>query len=352
MLPVILGLVLLAALIAMAAHDFFSGRSFVRDVIDEARLARADIALLDRRCRANANRSDVIVCLTTLPSRLPMIDDALKSLMRQTRAPAEIRLYLPRFSKREGQPYCVPQYLRDLTSLVLYEDEEDHGPATKFRSAIRDAAPDQKLLIVDDDRIFPPDMLALLDEAATADPSAAFCVGGWIVPPDLVDRPTTMMMNINRIPPAQLRPSRLREITPIDILMGAHGFIVRPRQVDLVRLFDDARAPEAVFFADDIWISACCRAPKYAVPIGRADFQPYRHIRRYDRSSLGWVNRSGSPENWINTAVLKWFGPDPWLIGGGVDAAQGAVLAGPPSRVTNISDSISHCPVTLRQAAR
>ena len=52
----------------------------------------------------------------------------------------------------------------------------------------------------------------------------------------------------------------------------------------------------------------------YAVPIGRADFQPYRHIRRYDRSSLGWVNRTGSPENWANTAVLKWFGPDPWMF--------------------------------------
>lgn len=329
MLTVILGLGLLGALIVMAAHDFFSGRSFVLDVIDETRLACADIRALDRRCQANPNRSEVVVCLTTLPSRLPMIDDALKSLMRQTRAPREIRLYLPRFSKREEQPYFVPAYLRELKSLVLVEDEEDYGPATKFYSAIRSAQPDDKLLIVDDDRIFPPDMLALLDDAATREPDAAFCIGGWVAPPDLIDRPTTMMMNINRIPPAQVRPSRIRRWTPIDILMGAHGFIVRPRHLDLARLFDYSRAPKAVFFADDIWISAFCRARKFALPIRRADFQPYRHISRYDRSSLGWVNRTGDPEDWVNTKVLKWFGTDPWMFAKSRAETAGADACGP-----------------------
>ena len=309
---VILVFVALAAVI-VAAHDYFSGRRLVLDIIDEFRLAISDIAVLDRRCRANPARSDVIVCMTALPSRLVMIDDVLKSLLRQTRAPAEIRLYLPAFSKREKTPYQVPPHLRRLKSVVIFEGGEDHGPATKFRSAIQDAGPDQKLLIVDDDRIYPRDMLQLLDDAATANPDAAFCIGGWLAPPDLVDRPTTMMMNINRIPPAQIRPARIRRQTPIDILMGAHGFIIRPRQVDLQRLFDYSQAPAAAFFADDIWISAYCRVAKYAVPIRHADFQPYRHMRRYDISSLGWVNRTGSPQEWVNTKVLKWFGRGPWL---------------------------------------
>jgi len=296
-------------------HDYFSGRRFVSDIIDEIRLAWSDIAVLDRRCQTNPDRSDAIVCLTTLPSRLPLIDDAIKSLLRQTRAPKEIRLYLPRFSKREQQPYVIPEHLRRLRTLVIFENEEDRGPATKFHSAMASAAPDQKLVIVDDDRIFPPDMLECLDDAARAQPEAAFCIGGWIAPPDLVDRPTTMMMNINRIPPAQIRPARIKRKTPIDILMGAHGFIIQPRHVDLEQLLDTSRAPTAAFFADDIWISAFCRAPKYALPIRRADFQPYRHISHYDKSSLGWVNRTGSPDVWVNTEVLKWFGPSPWKIG-------------------------------------
>ncbi len=311
-----LGLFLIiAVIVVIALHDYFSGRYFILDIIDEFRIARADIMALDRQCRANPNRSDVIVCLTSLPSRLPLIDDALKSLLRQTRAPAEIRLYLPAFSKREQQGYVVPDYLRRLKSVVIFDNEADRGPATKFMSAISSVGADQKLLIVDDDRIFPPDMLELLDDAATANPEAAYCIGGWIAPPDLVDRPTTMMMNINSIPPAQVRPARIRKATPIDILMGAHGFIVRPRHVDLRRLLDYSNAPEAAFFADDIWLSGYCRAPKYALPVERADFQPYRHISHYDNSSLGWVNRTGTPEQWVNTEVLKWFGPEPWRVG-------------------------------------
>ena len=26
-----------------------------------------------------------------------------------------------------------------------------------------------------------------------------------------------------------------------------------------------------------------------------------------------WVNRTGDPEVWVNTVVLKWFGTEPWL---------------------------------------
>ena len=315
-------LIAVLAAIAIVVHDYFSGRCLVLDVIDEIRLACADIAELDRLCRANPDRSDAVVCLTTLPSRLPLIDDTIKSLLRQTRAPAEIRLYLPRFSKREEAPYSVPPHLRGLKSLVLIENEDDHGPATKFWSAIRTAQPDQKLVILDDDRIYAAGMLARLDDAANADPAAAFCLGGWTVPADLVDRPTTMMMNIRAIPPAQLRAVRLKHRVRIDILMGCHGYLIRPRQLDLKRLFDLSRAPAAAFFADDIWISAWCRAPKYALPVRRTNFQPHRHIRRYDRSSLGWVNRTGRPETWANTKVLKWFGRDQWLAAGPVMSRQ------------------------------
>ena len=303
------------ACVVILLHDYFSGRSFLLDIVDEFRLARADIEALDRACQKNPDRSAAVVCLTTLPSRLPLIEDTLKSLLRQTRAPAEIRLYLPRYSKREQQPYIVPERLRRLKNLVIVVEDEDHGPATKFRSAIASSEPDQTLIIVDDDRIFPPDMVQLLDDAAEAHPEAAFCIGGWIAPPDLVDRPTTMMMNINRVAPAQIRPARIKRPTPIDILMGAHGFIIRPRHVDLERLLDTSKAPREAFFADDIWLSGFCRAPKYALPVRRADFQPYRHISHYDKSSLGWVNRTGSPEMWINTVVLKWFGPEPWKVG-------------------------------------
>lgn len=306
---------ILAGVLAIAAHDFFTGRRLLSDLVKEFRIWRADLDELDRSSRNNPDRSDAIVSLTSIPSRLPMIEDTLKSLLCQKRAPAEIRLYLPRLSRRENRGYDVPEHLMRLSSVKVIMVDEDLGPATKFIHALRSMKPDQKLIVVDDDQIYQDDLIVRLDDAADANPNAAFCLGGWVVPPDLTDSWTTLWMYLRRLPPAQVRPVRIREPAPIDILMGTHGFILRPRFVDLVRLGNYEGAPRAVFLADDVWISAHCSAPKFALPAPRGDFQPYRHMLRYDRSSIGWINRAGPPEQWLSTATLKHFGPERWLCG-------------------------------------
>jgi hypothetical protein len=328
----IVAAVLSCATLALLAHDYLSGQKLILDLWDELLIARSDIRCLDDRWRANPNRSDVIVSLTSIPSRLSMIDDTLKSLLRQSRAPAEIRLYLPRTSKREQVPYRVPERLKRLKSIVIVEVEEDLGPATKFLPILGDVTPEQKVLIVDDDRIYPRRMVEVLDAAATERPRAAYGLGGTIVAMDLVDRPTTLKMNLLRIAPAQIRATRIAQPTEVDILMGCHGYLVRPQHFDLQRLSDYSQAPPEAYFADDIWISGRCLAPKYALPSGRVDFHPYRNVPAYDRSSLGWLNRTGRPEQWINTVVLKWFGPGPWKVRAGRIEARRSGTAGGPWR--------------------
>lgn len=307
---------LAATLLGVKLWDIFHGRNVLIEVGQEVALMRRSLAELDAFCQSNPNRSDVIVSLTTLPSRLPMIGDTIKSLLAQTRAPAEIRLYLPRASRREPTPYEVPPGLRALKSLRICDCAVDCGPAMKFLPALSTLAPDAKLLVVDDDRIYQRGMLAMLDDAAKAEPDAAYGLGGWIVPHDLIDRPTNWMMILRKQPPAQVRPAQITARTEIDVLMGAHAYLVRPRFFDLDRLAQLGSAPEAVYFADDIWISGHCRVPKYAMPARLVDFQPYRHVRAYDRSSLGWLNRADRPEQRMNSVMLRHFGHAPWRVGG------------------------------------
>ena len=306
---------MVSLVIAIACHDFFTGRKLLRDCVREFRIYRADINALDAFCQSNSDRTQAIVSLTSIPSRMPMIEDTLKSLLGQTRSPAEIRVYLPKSSRRESKPYIVPKAIANLQSVKIIRVEDDLGPATKFIHALNGLGPDDKLIVVDDDRIFPDNMIALLDDAANQNPDSAFCIGGWVVPADLTDRRTDLWMYLRRSPPAQVRPVRIRLATPIDILMGAHGFMVRPKFINLERLNDYSDAPEAAVFADDIWISAYCRAPKYALPCKWADFQPYRHVPSYDRTSIGWINRRGRPEQWVNSITLKHLGMRPWLCG-------------------------------------
>jgi hypothetical protein len=295
------------AVASLWAHDFLEGETMLADNADEVRIARADIHDLDAFCRANPERSDIVVSLTTIPSRIGAIGDTLKSLLRQSKAPTEIRLNIPVYSKREQSPYVLPAWLGALASVTIVACD-DWGPATKLIPSLGALPPNQKIVALDDDRIYPPSLIADLDAAAARLPDAALGLSGWRVPPDLIDRPTTLLSNIRTTPPAPIRGRRIAAPTRADILQGMSGYLVRPRYFDLAALRDYSQAPPAAAFVDDVWISAHCRAPKYVIPVRRSNFQPYRRIRFYKKTGLGLVNRGGGDVNRRNnTIMLKYF---------------------------------------------
>ncbi len=146
---------------------------------------------------------------------------------------------------------------------------------------------DQKIVVVDDDRIYPANLIADLEAAADRLGDAAVGFSGWVVPADLTDRPTTLLTNIAMTPPVPIRARRLRSFRPVDMLQGLSGYLVRPRFFDLAELTDYSNAPEAAFFVDDVWISALCKVPKYVVPAPRAGY-PGRKRKQFYRA-----NKSG-----------------------------------------------------------
>ena len=309
--------VFLACLLAAALkiHDFFEGETLVRDCIDEFKLARANLAELDAFWAENPNRSDCLVTLTTIPSRLPHIAATLKSLMRQSRAPARIVINLPDFSKRENAPYTVPPFLHGLKSVQIVRCE-DMGPATKAIPTLLREPPQRKIIVVDDDRIYPSNLVRDLEDAADLDVKSAFGMSGWVVPADLVDRPATIWANLQMRPPSSVRARRLRSPLPVDILQGLSGYLVRPGFFDLRRLGNYAGAPPESFFVDDVWISGHCAADRFVIPARRYNYQPKFRRGFYKTTSLGLVNRGpGGNEQRHNTIVLRYLA-DKWRVGG------------------------------------
>lgn len=316
-LPWSLLLALLGVAAGLRVHRILEGETLIPDLWDEWRIARADIRALDAAWVAAPRKSDCIVSLTTIPSRLPFLQDTLKSLLRQQVPPARIHLNMPRVSKREGTAYEVPDWLSRLQSVHIVACE-DHGPATKFLPTLLTEPAGRKIVVVDDDRIYPANLIADLDAAATARPDAAFGLSGWLAPEDLIDRPTTLYSNLFERPPAPIRGLRQRTARPIDILQGMSGYLVRPRFFDLGRLADYRDAPPAAFFVDDVWLSGHCRVPKYVLPVRRTNYQPHRRMAFYTRTSLGLLNRGGgNVEQRNNTIMLRHFGRETWLIGRG-----------------------------------
>src|SRR5262245_22795352 len=178
---------LLVALVVLALYAHFSGHNPLLDAIYDWRLRRLDLEALDRRNLENPRRANVIVTLTTLPSRVDRIGPTIKSLLNQTIGPAAIRLNVPTASRREQRPYEIPAWLRGLKSVTICQCE-DFGPATKVIPALLASPPDQCLLVVDDDRIYHRHLVEQMTRHAEARPDAAIAGSGWNAPADLIDR--------------------------------------------------------------------------------------------------------------------------------------------------------------------
>jgi hypothetical protein len=202
--------VLVLALPVLYTYEHFAGENPIIDMLYDLRLRHSDLAALDRTSAANLNCADIIVTLTTLPSRIERIDMTLKSLLRQTLSPAAIRINIPHTSRREGRAYEVPSWLRRLRSVHIVRCE-DFGPSTKLIPTLLDAGPEQRLLVVDDDRIYHPHFIEQMVAAAQAQPDAAVAGSGWDAPSDLTDRPSTLVATLlGRLWPTTRARPRLR----------------------------------------------------------------------------------------------------------------------------------------------
>lgn len=301
---------------AIKIHDFFEGETLLRDVADEIALSRRTLSELDRAWAQNPRRSDAIISLTSIPSRLPLIERTLKSLMRQSLAPQRIVLNLPRFSKREGVAYEAPSFLDGLNAVTIRWCE-DVGPATKLIPSLLGEAPGQRIIVVDDDRIYPANLVADLVAASDRNPDAAFCMSGWVVPSDLVDRPTTIWSNLRMLPPAPIRARRLSHPVAADIVQGLSGYLVKPRFFDVKAITDYSGAPKEAFFVDDVWISAHCLAPRFVIPAARANYQPKLHRGFYGKTSLGRINRGPGPDSQRNNSIVIRHFAQRWMTSAG-----------------------------------
>jgi hypothetical protein len=312
----------LATWAGLAACNHLSGGDLIRDLLDLNRLRRLALERLDQRW-AQARKSSLIACLTTLPSRLPHLHWTLKSLLAQDPVPARIRLHLPEHSRREQVDYRPPEWLTRLRSVELVRCP-DLGPATKLLPAL-DLPERTPLLVVDDDRLYPPGFLAHLERFD----SRATGLSGWRVPSDLTDRPTTLWSNLAGLPPTPLKCSRLRKPVRIDVLQGFSGYRVEPGYFG-PEVYDYSHAPEAAFYVDDVWISAHCRSERWVEPFARFPIQHPILADLYRRTSLGRVNSGqGNNERRANTIMIRHF-RGRWPAASPIERARDSSFRGTP----------------------
>jgi hypothetical protein len=115
--------------------------------------------------------SKTIITLTTLPSRITQeYDHGFKSnlyslINQEYDGEYEIHLNVPSFLKHTGDPYIIPDWLRELSNeypkLKIFEGLEDLGPITKLYYTLkRTDDPEAIIIVCDDDLVYHPKMVS------------------------------------------------------------------------------------------------------------------------------------------------------------------------------------------------
>jgi len=207
--------------------------------------------------KPTAKTKKVIISLTTIPSRIHHIFPTLNSLLLQHKPADRIYLNLPNTSIREGRSYAVPASIMNDTRVTIHMTEKDYGPITKLLPTLElEKDPETMIITVDDDIIYPPDMVERLIGHHTTHPEAALGFRSWNIPP-------SGMVKDSRI----LFAHQIRQPVKVDILEGMSGVLYLRKHFHRDFFCEDL--PEEGFYVDDVCISGYLEkqgVARYLVP--------------------------------------------------------------------------------------
>ncbi len=198
---------------------------------------------------------NVTVVLTSLPSRIFGIHHTLESILQGSLLPKEIVVVIPFHSIKEERAYDLPSFLENHPFIRVLRSE-DWGPNTKFIPLIQEkkarGLEKDGILVIDDDQIYPKDMLKNFMNWHEKYPDFVLANRGH-------EMPETLKFEDAGI----IHSYEVSELTPVSIITGVGGYLVQARFFD-ESLWTDLPFPEknkpqidsAAFFVDDAWISA------------------------------------------------------------------------------------------------
>jgi hypothetical protein len=114
-----------------------------------------------------ADAVNIVVSMTTIPSRMGKMKPMIDSIRNQTRKPDWFVLWLPEKCEKEGTGYTIPDWLREDTRPTVMACSRDWGPVTKIIPLLSMAwAPDTLLVTVDDDVVYDSHLIEELEKAS------------------------------------------------------------------------------------------------------------------------------------------------------------------------------------------
>lgn len=244
-----------------------------------------------------ASHERVVVTFTTIPERIGSIDVMLKGLLDQSVRPDKIYLCIPRRSRLAPYTYSIPSWIRRIPLLEVIEIETDLGPITKFIPALEKekANPKTRIIIVDDDGLYPRQLIETLVGWSQRFSNAALGCSGVLVPAGL--RPSDVLLGqFEWCKELRHTPKTSSTVARVDYLFGYAGVLVQPRFfTDALRNYENA--PPGAFFEDDLWIGGNLKRQgieRYVIPSPNVKMMPSSCQKTLDTRALCLTdNRNG-----------------------------------------------------------
>lgn len=189
----------------------------------------------------------IVVSLSTTPHRINKIEPTIRSLEQQNSLPNAIYLNIPYMFKRDKMLYVIPSWLKS-NKLITVLRTNDYGPATKLLGTLEKANLPQNAIIitVDDDAIYPANLILQLAYKAVLNPKQAIGIIGADIE---YDKHGLIASN------SELGFKKIKSADAfVNILQGYAGVAYR-RSFFKSDIFDITTAPQECINSDDLYIS-------------------------------------------------------------------------------------------------
>eukprot|EP00658_Telonema_sp_P-2_P041536 TRINITY_DN29726_c0_g1_i1.p1 TRINITY_DN29726_c0_g1~~TRINITY_DN29726_c0_g1_i1.p1 ORF type:complete len:283 (+),score=66.11 TRINITY_DN29726_c0_g1_i1:110-958(+) len=218
-------------------------------------------------------KRQIMASLTTIPSRVGSIRQALGSIKDQLVPWDKIIVAIPDAARRfPEEQIVVPQFLTDDPEVTVVRGK-DWGPATKLIPAMESVAthPEDVIVTFDDDDFYYAGVASNLLKYADSNPESIICHLGY----RLKSRPARHP-NFDYIEPTG-------QTVDVDVVAGFRGVLYRKRFFPDKTLSENLlKAPEAAMWVDDDFIGGVAgvqKVNKMAVPYSPVS---YTHLRAHE----------------------------------------------------------------------
>ena len=229
-------------------------------------------------------KNKIIICMTTIPSRINLIEPILKSLLNQCVKPDKIYINVPYKYKRFKEKLIEPSFIKEKfkDKVELFYLDNDYGPATKFIGSLLNK------------NIKNNDLIVITDDDVTK-------VHNWL---------RMLLINHKNNQITGFVEKELGE----SIIWGYLGYIFRKDLInvkDVIKFY--SKINNECFLVDDHWFTGYChyrKIPIYNIPIATYNVinTHFEHGGSNDSLvNIGGLNSRANASNKCRSVIKKEF---------------------------------------------